>query len=278
MGIITKFNIADQCDFGSQMFQYACLISICKKTGLKPVFIKEMLNGKYGFHLDQPFTTPIPICSLSEIQNEDMFEIDLDPDYPMDDRLFLLESNKNYNVSELFLSNDYFYNIREEIIETFTFKNEINQFCLEYINGVKSSDDEILVGIHFRRGDYLMYSSLNLSLNYYHEAIKTIQNLFPNKKIKYLIFSNGMEWVKENFKIDNCVYVEDLDRFKDMCLMSLCNHMIIANSSFSWWGAYLNKNPNKKVICPYYYLNVPQLNSILNGKYYPKEWISINSI
>ena len=74
------------------------------------------------------------------------------------------------------------------------------------------------------------------------------------------------------------MYVEDLDRFKDMCLMSLCNHMIIANSSFSWWGAYLNKNPNKKVICPYYYLNVPQLNSILNGKYYPKEWISINSI
>ena len=278
MGIITKFNITDQCDFGSQMTQYACLISICKKTGLKPVFVEELLNGILGFSLNQPFINPIPTCSLSEIQNEDIFEISLDSDYPMDERLFLLDSNKNYNISDLFLSNDYFYDIKEEIIETFTFKNEINQFCLEYIDKVKPSEDEILVGIHFRRGDYLIYSSLNLSLNYYYDAVKTIQGLFPNKKIKYLIFSNEMEWVKENFQLDNCIYVENLDRFKDMCLMSLCDHMIIANSSFSWWGAFLNKNPNKKIVCPYYYLNVPQINSIVNGKYYPKEWISINSI
>jgi len=68
----------------------------------------------------------------------------------------------------------------------------------------------------------------------------------------------------------------NLDRFKDMCLMTLCDHNIIANSTFSWWGAYLNQNPDKRVICPYNYLNHPSLNNIINGNYFPKEWISIN--
>ena len=85
-----------------------------------------------------------------------------------------------------------------------------------------------------------------------------------------------MGWVKENFKLSNCVYVEGLDRFKDMCLMTLCDHNIIANSTFSWWGAYLNQNLNKKIICPYNYLNYIPLNDIINGKYFPKEWIPIN--
>jgi len=61
-----------------------------------------------------------------------------------------------------------------------------------------------------------------------------------------------------------------------MCLMTLCDHNIIANSTFSWWGAYLNQNPNKKVVCPYNYLNYAPLNDIINGKYFPEEWIPIN--
>jgi hypothetical protein len=276
MGFITKFNITEYCDFGSQMTQYAALVAIGKKTGLQPVFIQETLNGKLGFPLNEPFSIPLSIHSLEDIQNEELYEVKIDYTIEPDNSVFLLSPDKNYVINELFLTFNYFHDVEKEIIKTFTFKKEIIQFCTNYINQIKSSEEEIIVGIHFRRGDYLVYSTLNLSLNYYYEAVKTIQSLFPNKKIKFLIFSNGMEWVKENFKVDNCTYIESLDRFKDMCLMSLCDHIIIANSSFSWWGAYLNKNSNKKIICPYYYLNSPELNGIINGRYFPKEWISLN--
>jgi hypothetical protein len=275
MGFITKSDISTSCDFGSQMMQYASLLAISEKTGLNILFIDEYIKQRWGFPLNQPFKNTINTLPISDINNIDIYDINIDINQPVDERLFHLNPNQNYNIIGLFNTYDIFHPIQEKIIELFTFKDEIKNFCLNYISNIKQ-EDEILISIHFRRGDYLQFSSLNLSLEYYKEAVNTINSFFPNKKVKYLIFSNEIEWVKENFKLDNCVYVENLDRFKDMCLMTLCNHNIIANSTFSWWGAYLNQNLNKKVICPYNYLDVPQINHLINGKYFPKDWISIN--
>jgi len=251
------------------------MVAISKKTGLDVLFVKEYIEQKWGFPLSEPFKAPINVPPITDIDNLDIYSVDIDHTQAIDERLFHLDPNCNYSLNGLFNTYDIFHSIQEEIIELFTFKDEIKEFCLDYISQIKQ-EDEILVSIHFRRGDYLQVSSLNLSLEYYQEAVNKIQSIFPNQKIKYLIFSNGIEWVKENFKLDNCVYVEGLDRFKDMCLMTLCDHNIIANSTFSWWGAYLNQNLNKKIICPYNYLNYLPLNNIVNGKYFPKEWISIN--
>jgi hypothetical protein len=275
MGFITKLDISTSCDFGSQMTQYASMVAISKKTGLDILFVKEYVEQRWGFPLGEPFKTPITVLPITDIDNLDIYSIDVDSTQAIDKRLFHLDSNCNYNLNGLFNTYDIFHPLREELTDIFTFNDEIKEFCLDYISQTKQ-ENEILVSIHFRRGDYLQVSSLNLSLEYYQEAVNKIQSLFPNQKIKYLIFSNGMEWVKENFKLDNCVYVEGLDRFKDMCLMTLCDHNIIANSTFSWWGAYLNQNLNKKVVCPYNYLNYIPLNDIINGKYFPSEWISIN--
>lgn len=273
MGFITKLNLSTSCDFGSQMFQYASMIAISEKTGLDILFVNEYINQRWGFPLGEPFTSPIKTCSISDIEHLDIYS--LETKVGVDERLYSLNSDFNYNIESDIGVYNYFHYIKDKIIKVFTFKDEIKDFCLYYISKIKQ-DDEILVSIHFRRGDYLQVSSLNLSLDYYKEAVNTIHSFFPNKKIKYLIFSNGIDWVKENFKLDNCVYVEALDRYKDMCLMTLCDHNIIANSTFSWWGAYLNQNIDKKVICPYNYLNVPSINDKINGKYFPKEWISIN--
>ena len=275
MGFITKLDISTSCDFGSQMPQYASLVAISKKTGLDILFVKEYIEQRWGFPLGEPFKAPINVLHITNIDSVDIYDVEIDSTQTVDKRLLHLDSNLNYNISGIFNTYDIFHPIQEEIVELFTFKDEIKEFCLDYISQIKQ-EDEVLVSIHFRRGDYLQVSSLNLSLEYYQEAVNTIQSLFPNQKIKYLIFSNEIEWVKENFKLDNCVYVDGLDRFKDMCLMTLCDHNIIANSTFSWWGAYLNQNLNKKIICPYNYLNYIPLNNIINGKYFPKEWISIN--
>jgi hypothetical protein len=275
MGFITKLDIATSCDFGSQMLQYASMVAISEKTKLDILFVNEYINQKWGFPLGEPFKTTINTTSISDINDKDIYSIDIDVTQTIDERLFYLDNNKNYNFNGLFPSYEIFHPIQKRILETFTFKDEIYKFCLEYISKI-NQDDEILVSIHFRRGDYLQFSSLNLSLEYYKEAINNIQSLLPNKKIKYLIFSNGIDWVKENFKLENCIYVKELNRYQDMCLMSLCNHNIIANSNFSWWGAYLNQNKNKIVICPYNYLNHPELNEMINGKYFPPEWLSLN--
>jgi hypothetical protein len=259
------------------MSQFASFIAIGKKTGLQPVIIKEHMNGKWPVSLDKPFKKQPLMLSLDDMPKTNLYEIknQVNYDQSIDERLFFLDSNLSYNVSDDLGSFRYFHDIKDEIIDFYTFKDEIKNFCLDYISSIKQ-ENETLVSIHFRRGDYLQVSSLNLSLNYYYEALKTIKTLLPNQTIKCLIFSNGMDWVKENFKPDNCVYVENLTRYQDMCLMSLCDHNIIANSSFSWWGAYLNQHVNKKVICPYSYLNHPTLNNIINGKYFPLEWISLN--
>ena len=251
MGFITKSNIATTCDFGSQMSQYASLIAIGKERNLTPIFIKETLDKRWGFPLREPFThQPIETPS-SEIDTNNTFDIT--------DDLGLFS---------------YFHHIKPEILELYTFKDEIKSFCVEYLNSIKNPKEE-LVSIHFRRGDYLTVSSLNLSIEYYNQAVNYLITKYPNTKFKFLIFSNGIDWCKENIKYDNCVFVENLTRYQDMCLMSMCDYNIIANSSFSWWGAYLNPSP-KEIICPYEYLNVPGLNEAVNGKWFPKEWVALN--
>jgi hypothetical protein len=102
-----------------------------------------------------------------------------------------------------------------------------------------------------------------------------MERLYPDKNIKYLIFSNDLPWVKENFNTKKNIYVENLNRFQDMCLMTMCDSNIIANSTFSWWGAYLNLHENKKVIFPSKYVNDDRFNYI-NKNYYPNDWIPLN--
>ena len=278
--VITNLTLMNSADFGSQMSQYASFFSIGKRTGLVPCFIKETLHGRvFLYALSEPFDHVPAVYSMDELKDNRFYSFDIvvPQDKITDERVFSLVNDKNYQINGDLSLFKYFDDIKPDILNLYTFKKEIKNFCLNYLNNVKTSQDEVLVSIHFRRGDYLTCSSLNLSLNYYYEAVNTIQNLLPNKNIKYLIFSNGMDWVKENFKLNNCVYVEGLTRYQDMCLMSMCDHNIIVNSSFSWWGAYLNNKENKIVICPHKYGGDGGDGRILNGNYFPKEWISLTT-
>lgn len=123
--------------------------------------------------------------------------------------------------------------------------------------------------IHVRHGDYinLKREYNQLTMPYYNQAMKMI-----NAK-NYIIFSDDINWCKANFKGNNIVFSEGKSPAEDLALMMACEHQIIANSSFSWWGAWLNKNPSKIVIAPQNWFgpNLPHNTKDL----LPESWIKI---
>jgi len=161
----------------------------------------------------------------------------------------VLEASDNVYIDGYWQSEKYFEGISKTIRNHFSFPpftDNKNKALLELI--VHSNS----VSIHIRRGDYLK-NNLNWSLDidYYNRAIDLIKEKVNNPI--FYIFSDDMHWAEANIKITNSHFInhnKGNDSFRDMQLMSNCKHNIIANSSFSWWGAWLNNNEDKKVIAP----------------------------
>ncbi len=150
-------------------------------------------------------------------------------------------------------SEKYFADCTEEIRQAFTFKPSLlreNSNIADQILNVNA------ISLHVRRGDYV--SDLKnifigvCTLDYYQNAIAYIKSIVDSPV--FYIFSDDIDWVKTHLVVDSpTVFVrhnQGTESYNDMRLMSLCQHHIIANSSFSWWGAWLNTNPYKIVIAP----------------------------
>ena len=134
------------------------------------------------------------------------------------------------------------------------------------------------MAIHVRRGDYINDKKTSLvhnvcDLNYYERAIDVIKAQVNNPT--FFVFSDDIEWAGENLPVNpNARYVSNLEGedYEELILMSMCEHNIIANSTFSWWGAWLNQNPNKIVIAPKQWL-VNKTSAELD--ILPKDWLKI---
>jgi hypothetical protein len=170
----------------------------------------------------------------------------------------------------------YFVDIQETIRGEFTLRKAL---CTENQSIAEEIKRSTAVGIHIRRGDYVSNPKTNqyhgiCSLDYYHQAIKVLSQQIINPH--FYIFSDEPEWVEANFQLkypftimkDNGVEQD----YEDMYLMSLCQHFIIANSSFSWWAAWLSPNQNKIVIGPKQWFNKKVKNRI---DHFPDTWIKL---
>ena len=151
-------------------------------------------------------------------------------------------------------SEKYFSDASECIREDFVFRQS---FSGQNVEIARKIDKTTAVSLHVRRGDYISHAKTNAvlglcSLSYYREAIMHIAERVENPE--FFIFSDDIAWVKECLEIDfPCNYVDHnqgSESYNDMHLMSLCRHHIIANSSFSWWGAWLGSNIDKIIIAP----------------------------
>lgn len=262
--MITHKSIGYSGRLGNQMFQYAALKALSLKTGYKMFLpnhtcIKydgcfDMTNNQwieYKLDLLDCFNLSCPILDniLTNQYQEQSFGFE---------PFIILD---NTSIEGYFQSYKYFEDYKEDILNDFKFKDEILSKCQEEISQYVNP-----VAIHIRRGDYVNHPGFwNITPEYIQEAF----NYFLDNEYTFLIFSDDIEWCKQIFP-EGVVFIEG-NQFEDLCLMSLCNHNIISNSSYSWWGAYLNKNPNKKIIAPKnWFIPAKPLNDL-----YPKTWTII---
>ncbi len=151
-------------------------------------------------------------------------------------------------------SEKYFQAYRTDLTKHFVLKNPLHSQSQAYQQQITSCQS---VSLHIRRGDYVINAKANsihgtCDLAYYQNAVAHIKGRVSNPH--FFIFSDDLAWAKDNLGfIDQLTFIElpaDIPDYEEMYLMSLCQHNIIANSSFSWWGAWLNQHPDKIVIAP----------------------------
>jgi len=160
-----------------------------------------------------------------------------------------MDRKKSYIFMGNWINERYFFHIAEKLREDFQFKiplDENSRFLKSLIDNSKS------VSVHVRRTDYVASSLDILSMKYYKKAIGIIEEKVDNAT--YFIFSDDKDYIRENFSFLNSYYIVEKNcgenSYRDMQLMSYCKHNIIANSTFSYWGAFLNSNPDKIVVSP----------------------------
>ena len=195
-------------------------------------------------------------------------------DYVFDTLVFQTSPNTYFNG---YWQNEHYFLPCEEVIRRdFTFKQALtgeNERLAAEITETNA------ISIHVRRGDYVSIALSNqvhgtCSIEYYQQAVQLICQRVANPTL--FVFSDEPDWVKANLVFDlPTTYISHnvgANSFEDMRLMSLCKHNIIANSSFSWWGAWLNINPEKIVIAPSQWM---QLAGVDSTDLIPKEWIRL---
>ncbi len=291
---------------GNQMFQYAFSLSL-KNAGNTEVQLdlgtyrdKSNYNGidlvHNGFELKELFN-----INFKEATIKDVVRLSYQPTNLLNRVLRKYFTKKTHFIDKKFSfqpellslpksdiyfegnwqTEKYFISIEDEIRKAFTFKKTLSPESEKLANSLGKGS----ASIHIRRGDYLKTQTMNVcGIPYYKTAVR---KLFDKTNItELLVFSDDMDWCRQELKLESfgakVIYVDwnkGADSWQDMALMSKCNNHIIANSSFSWWGAWLDPNKEKIVICPEIW-NLRQLTPEID-KYYrcvyddilPSSWI-----
>ena len=238
---------------GNQMFQYAALRGIAARRGYD--FGIPPSNFKNEWEDHQLFEVfELPHLPKQNIRYLDMgyAPVAQEPSFMYEDVLHNMCPN-DISLWGFFQSPRYFEDISDSIREDFTFKEEILTPCKE------SFKWENAISLHVRRTDYLQNSEnhYNLDLDYYQDALIWFEDE-DNINRPVIVFSDDPEWCKQQkvFESDRFIVSESGNNAIDLCLMTMCTSHIIANSSFSWWGAWLSDS---------------------DDVYYPSKWFGPNN-
>lgn len=273
---------------GNQMFQYAFYKALQKRFPN----VKTDINGYQnynlhnGFELERifdikldkisPFTSNL-FCSQKWFYRKLRRVLNLKNTYIEEKKIFSFDPSVFHNPKTVYYwgywqNFKYFEDIAEEVRSDFQFHIALSQKNLEVLEKIKNSNS---ISIHVRRGDYLNNSLLGglCGSDYYEKGIKHIQTNIASPR--FFIFSDDTTWCTENLNLPGAEIIswnKQSSSYIDMQLMSSCKHHIIANSSFSWWAAWLNKNSNKTIIYPKKWVNTEPGSSEMTMSA-PDSWI-----
>jgi hypothetical protein len=227
---------------GNQMFQYAALKGIAANRGYDYCV---PLDESFGIKDEKVKKSDCNLYGVFDLCNKNKRTVNssqriMERMRNFDEDLFN-NCPDNIDLFGYFQCEDYFKHIEDDIRKDFTFKKDLDDKCVEFL------DSSEYISLHVRRGDYVEsedYHPLQTP-KYYEKSLE-----FFSKDIPVIIFSDDSEWCKtqELFSSDRFLISENNSTDFDLCLMSKCHYHIIANSSFSWWGAWLAKS--KKIIAP----------------------------
>lgn len=253
---------------GNQLFQIASTIGIAD-TGKKQVVFP---SWEYSTFFNTPF--PIGECSGTTV-NEVKFEYDPEIYERVSYQSVKGGRQNNVDLFGYFQSYKYWHDSEAHIKNTFRFKEEfINQQRRKYYKAFEKKT----IAIHIRRGDYLNNPNyIVLPITYY---ILALFKHFPDwENHNIIIFGDNMPYCKVHFDcLPNVFFSEGNSDIEDLCLMSECDHFILSNSSYSWWGAYLGQNKNSIVVRPKEYYKGEMAKSCDTKDFWPKKWNSFSSV
>lgn len=236
--------------FGNKLFQIAATIATAVKNNMNYGFYG---NFNYEF-MFEGLKLPQAILIPEKKYHEYCFEY------------YNIEINEPTNFFGFYQSEKFFENIKQQVKDMYTFNKAIENSLLQKYPNIKDS-----CSIHVRRTDYLTQQDYHpvMSKEYFNLALK------ESNCSRFSIFSDDITWCKDNFKDSNFDFY-NLKDYEDFILMANCKDNIITNSTFSWWAAYLNKNTNKKIICPHHKRWFGPSYASKNTKdLYPSSWIEI---
>ena len=271
---------------GNQMFQFATGYAVAKKNKVRLSLDLKYINKRQlfnGFELESVFNIYSKISFLNKQLNYKSFNFSEilnifgksfynfnEPHYHYSQKI--LDLPKHSFLDGYWQSELYFKDYANEIREIYSFSPKLNKENNLIINDINNNNS---ISIHVRRGDFLLKQNSNHDTNlkeYYLKAINDSCKFFKNPK--FFIFTDDPSWVSENFILNHSYNVVDINHgsksFLDMYLMSLCQINIIANSSFSWWGAWLNNNKDKIIYAPKNWFNDKLIRT---DDLFPKSWI-----
>jgi len=266
---------------GNQLFQIFTIISYSIKHDISFLFPKEKfdINDRKTYWETEIFKKILPCI----VENDKIPEIPILWEHDLNTQ-YIPEIKGHFKLHGYFQNERYFkdnFNKIYNFLEIENIKSKVKEEYIEYFK------NENTISIHFRLGDYkhLSHTHPILDINYYKKSLELLSNeindcviLYFYEKEDEVIVNNYIE-ILQNTKFQNNVNFNfihintEIEDWKQLLLMACCKHNIIANSSFSWWGGYLNTNTNKKVIYPsiWFTENVNKKSSDIC----PKEWIQI---
>jgi hypothetical protein len=253
---------------GNNLFQIAAGASLAKANGVRFVAVAPDVHLKIGVSSSN--------SELELLRKTILRNVEVVYDFPKnaahyEEKQFSYQPipySQSTLISGYFQSERYF---DEPLVRSlFSIDEETKRYIDSKYGHLLSKN---ITSIHIRRGDYIKNADYHpiCSLNYFRRAMETI-----GKDSSFLIVTNDLEWCKRKFRGENIYFSDQESAVVDLYLQSMCTNNIISNSSFSWWGAWLNQNPNKVVIAPTPWFGISAQHLDVSDLI-PKSWIQLEN-